>query len=921
MRIPAFLLLRSLHQMASLSFVLITVFAYTGFAQSPWERIAQRPSTLGLEHGITAFTVAPFELQLVKSSQTVAGLVPLADTAFDYTPDERLEARAKDGLYHLGDINFRIRTGEQAAWQSYSTASKRAPVIPLVVVGQNLVGADLGPTLPADAPLSVKRFWQSVNGNLVLRFELTNKTANALEIGSLGIPMIFNNILQDKGLDEAHADNVFFDPYIGQDAGYLQVNRLHGEGPVLLVLPHENAPFEAYSPLNDDPTPRSIVFEGFHEWMIHSKAHAETEWKDAAQWNAPTSSILQPGETKSVALRFVLAPSIRQIEETLAEQKRPVAIGIPGYVVPQDVPAKLFLQYPNDVKSVESYPADALGIKKSDQTKNGWKTYEIEGKQWGRARLTITYTDGLRQTINYKVIKPEKDAVADLGHFLTTQQWYEDNNDLFGRSPSVINYDYETKKQLTQESRAWFAGLSDEAGAGSWLAAIMKQLLRPDKEEVDKLQRFVNETLWGGIQYADGELKYAVKKSLFYYEPDSMPAGTYSDTINYRGWAAWKKKEANSPGRSYNYPHVTAAHWMMYQLARNYTGLVTETPWQTSLERAYHTAIAMVKHAPHYAQFGQMEGSIFLLVLNDLKTEGYTDMANQLEAAMRTRAEHWHTLAYPFGSEMPWDSTGQEEVYLWSRYFGFDEKAMVTLNAILAYMPTVPHWGYNGSARRYWDFVYGGKLSRIERQLHHYGSALNAIPVLTQYRDNPDDFHLLRVGHAGALGALANITQDGFGPAAFHSYPSTLAIDGYAGDYGCGFYGYAVNSGTYMVKHPEFGWLAFSGILKQRGNWVTTEVTTAAQSRVFIAPIGLWITMDAGLIDEVAYNEKTAEVRITLAKVATHVPSAYLRLEQTAQTGSHYALKGYRENEQGQYVIPLQPKQQTLAIMPNEPVL
>jgi Family of unknown function (DUF5695) len=41
------------------------------------------------------------------------------------------------------------------------------------------------------------------------------------------------------------------------------------------------------------------------------------------------------------------------------------------------------------------------------------------------------------------------------------------------------------------------------------------------------------------------------------------------------------------------------------------------------------------------------------------------------------------------------------------------------VNAIIGYMPTVPHWGYNGSARRYWDFIYAAKYSRIERQLHH----------------------------------------------------------------------------------------------------------------------------------------------------------------------------------------------------------
>ena len=193
-------------------FLLTMVAVLPGLAQSPWERIAQRPSTLGLEQGITELTIAPFKLKLVRASQTVAGLIPLADTAFDYTPDERLEARAKDGLYHLGDINFRIRSDGQTAWQSYSTATKRAPVIPFAASGQTLAAADLAPTLPADVPLSVKRYWQSVNGHLVLRFELTNKTAAVLEIGALGIPMIFNNILQDKHLDEAHADNVFFDP-------------------------------------------------------------------------------------------------------------------------------------------------------------------------------------------------------------------------------------------------------------------------------------------------------------------------------------------------------------------------------------------------------------------------------------------------------------------------------------------------------------------------------------------------------------------------------------------------------------------------------------------------------------------------------------------------------------------------------------
>lgn len=51
---------------------------------------------------------------------------------------------------------------------------------------------------------------------------------------------------------------------------------------------------------------------------------------------------------------------------------------------------------------------------------------------------------------------------------------------------------------------------------------------------------------------------------------------------------------------------------------------------------------------------------------------------------------------------MAWDSTGQEGVYAWSKQFGDDTTAINSLNSILAYQPLIPHWGYNGNARRYW---------------------------------------------------------------------------------------------------------------------------------------------------------------------------------------------------------------------------
>jgi hypothetical protein len=882
---------------------------YNSFSQDRWKAIEQRPSTLGLENGITTYSTADLQLKLVNASQTVAALNPNTNKAFDFTPGDRLKLRSSDGMYQLGDIDLRLKSEGESTWTTYSTATKRAAVKHLAINQHNiLAAADLSATLPAGIPLDIQRYWEILDGHLVLMFKLKNTSTHNVEIGSLGMPMIFNNMMQDKTLEETHAQNVFYDPYIGKDAGYLQVTRLNGLGPALLIVPVGKTPFEAYNPLRNDPIPLGSDFEGFYEWMVHSEAYAENEWKGAEPWNLPTSYTLKPDETREYGVKFLLADSIKGIEQKLVENKRPVAIGVPGYVLPQDVDAKLFLKYDRKVKSMLIEPEGALTINKSSAENKNIQAYNIKGEKWGRARLTITYDDGLSQTIGYKVIKPEAEVLKDFGHFLTTKQWYENKSDPFGRDQSVITYDYEKKQQVTQDKRVWISGLSDEGGSGSWLGAMMKEFVQPDKTEIDKLQRFVNHTLFGNIQYSSGEHKYGVKKSVFYYQPDEMPAGTYSDSINWKTWASWSHKDANDPGRSYNYPHVAAAHWSLYRLARYHTGLVTEQTWQWYLDNAYQTSMAMVNQAPYYVQFGQMEGTIFYLILMDLKAEGWNDKAAILEKAMKDRADHWHTLMYPFGSEMPWDSTGQEEVYLWSEYFGYDDKAQVTINAILGYMPTIPSWGYNGSARRYWDFLYGGKLSRIERQLHHYGSGLNAIPVLSEYRRKPNDLYLLRVGYGGLMGSISNITEDGFGPAAFHSFPSTMKIDGLSGDYGPNFFGYAVNSATYITHDKDLGWLAFGGNLTKKGYMVNVDVTTGPKSRVYIAPLGLWLTLDAGTFKSVSFNPATAEVYITLNPADEYTSEAYLHIQQPdGETTSGYKLTG-ANMERGAYLISLSDK-------------
>ena len=184
---------------------------------------------------------------------------------------------------------------------------------------------------------------------------------------------------------------------------------------------------------------------------------------------------------------------------------------------------------------------------------------------------------------------------------------------------------------------------------------------------------------------------------------------------------------------------------------------------------------------------------------------------------------------------------------------------------------------------------YGGKLRRIERQIHHYGSGLNALVLLGAFRSNPSDSYLLRVGYGGTSGPVSSINEDGFASASFHSWPDTLKWDGYSGDYGPNFVGLVLGTGTYVVQDSVFGLVAYGGVLTSSGTSVSVQTADPVRKRIFIGPLGVLITIDAGIIDNFSYVPSTGEVSITLSQLSD-VPvaaNAVLWVESTTGTRNY----------------------------------
>jgi hypothetical protein len=74
------------------------------------------------------------------------------------------------------------------------------------------------------------------------------------------------------------------------------------------------------------------------------------------------------------------------------------------------------------------------------------------------------------------------------------------------------------------------------------------------------------------------------------------------------------------------------------------------------------------------------------------------------------------------------------------------------------------------------------------------------------------------------------------------------------GNYGPGFLGLALNSGTYVADDEELGIVAYGGILTRKRCSVVVEPKGPVRRRIFIGPLSVMISVDAGEIQQFSYR-------------------------------------------------------------------
>lgn len=166
------------------------------------------------------------------------------------------------------------------------------------------------------------------------------------------------------------------------------------------------------------------------------------------------------------------------------------------------------------------------------------------------------------------------------------------------------------------------------------------------------------------------------------------------------------------------------------------------------------------------------------------------------------------------------------------------------------------------------------------------------------------------------MGPLTNIDEKGFASAAFHSFSDRMKFDPYTGDYGPNFFGHAINTGTFVTHDDAMGWLCFGGNVEERHGVVHTTVLDSSRERLFLAPLGLWITLDAGKIVSADYDTHKHTVVLHLASASTYVPTARMRITETESKPGAPAWKiaSHTALDAGENVIPLSSGETTVTL-------
>jgi hypothetical protein len=625
-------------------------------------------------------------------------------------------------------------------------------------------------------PLQLSQTFSLQKDALVWNIQLTNSSSNAIRIEDLAVPLAYNAGGGENPV-EIFEQRVVKHHFISGNNSFVFFQRPTGLGPYLLMVPMPGTSLEYFSTAAASPAERG-VFQAF----IHSALTGNKELR--GKWRQPHSLLTLTGkQSKTYGFKFRWAADYNHIRDILFEEGLIDVNIMPGMTVPTDLEATIALRTKQKIRSIEPEFPSATNIQYLGEKNKGTHLYKIKFSRLGENVLTVNYGASDKTYLEFFVTEPLETLYKKRSAFIVNRQqhktpgkWYDG---LFGvydmknaalRGPDNPDY-FDT-------SRLSYVLTCDDPGLCKAPFVAAKNVFYPDQKEIDAVEYYIKNFVWGGLQRTDKETPY--------------PYGIYGtpswyvnrDTTRRRRNTADRNQERMHVWRSYDYPHIMMMYYHLYQIAKQHPGMTHYLDAKGYLERAKETAKAYFKYPyeilPWYETYkwGCYNELLLTDLIADLKKEGFKEDADYLTSEWEKKVKYFvYDDKYPFRSEYAIDATAFESSHALAKH--------ATLNT----MPPDSNLWYDKNLKRWYSHPQIKKedgRNFMERQLQA-NLALRGVIEPTYYylgsdfRGRSDSYTLSYMSQMGGWSILDYALHFAKDPAdyirmGYQSYLSSFAL-------------------------------------------------------------------------------------------------------------------------------------------------
>jgi len=592
----------------------------------------------------------------------------------------------------FGDVVFRFRSGA-GTWQHASTAgSRKARTIERSQTPgeQRIVFHYHGDPANADGirGFDFNETWELRGDMLLWSLTLRNESDESLEIGDIGLPLLFNTIYA-RDPQTTYQKRVIRHSYIAGDNSFIFWTRANGVGPYLLMMPRAGTRLEFFEPTvlgnhadSTDPVfyPRN-AWEGLYTAYIHAAAEAR-DFETLGTWRQPlTSKVLaprgQPGSSVVYAFEFRWAPDYRAARDMLYRNGLIDVTVAPGMVIPSDLSALVALHTREPIHAVTAeYPSETE-VKEVPSRQKDTHVYRIRFYRLGENAITVSFGNSRKTLLEYDSIEPLETVVRKRAKFLVEHQQAHDPAKWYDGEFSL--WDMRSRVLRTPDDRGgldpYMVGGSDDPDLckAPYIAAVNEAY--PDDRQIAAVEYYLQHFVWGKLQRTGDEqpFPYGI------YGSPSWHVNRFSET----GYGSGGNGREHM-WRTFDYTHMVQLYYEMYRIAKLYPERVHFLDATGYLERAYRTALAYFQ-VPYHIRMGvpwdfrgwtdwaYTQGAFHEVFIPDvieaLDAEHRQAEANELRAEWNKKVMYFlYDAPYPYGSEMWFDTTAFESTQAIARY-------------------------------------------------------------------------------------------------------------------------------------------------------------------------------------------------------------------------------------------------------------